>query len=90
MTRTKPALLALAAARPLTPGPFFDLSFDVLADPDSRLTLVIDGIARGPRPLDPVAPPIGPKRWGSIERLYWLEAIGAALAAPLALAGGGL
>jgi hypothetical protein len=28
-----------------------------------------------------VALPIGPERWGSIERLYWLEAIGYALAA---------
>ncbi|HEX9188818.1 MAG TPA: hypothetical protein VGB87_17180 [Vicinamibacteria bacterium] len=78
--RTWPAAAA-AGYRPLVPGASFDLSFDVLAAPDSRLTLVIDGIARGARPLDPVALPIGPKRWGSIERLYWLEAIGYALAA---------
>jgi hypothetical protein len=60
---------------PLARGSFFILYFDVESAPELRLTLVIDGIARGSRPLEPVALPIGPRRWGSIERLYWLEAV---------------
>ena len=47
---------------------------------------MIDGLARGTRRLDPVALPIGPRRWSTIERIYWLEA----LLMPLAFAGGGM
>jgi len=77
---------ATGGYRPLAPGSTFGLSFAVEAAPESRLTLVIDGLARGSRRLDPVALPIGPRRWSTIERIYWLEA----LLMPLTLAGGGM
>jgi len=67
--------------RPLAPGSSFGLSFAVEAARESRLTLVIDGLARGARRLDPVELPIGPRRWSTIERVYWLEAIGYVLSA---------
>lgn len=72
--------------RPLVPGSTFGLSFDVETAPASRLSLVLDGLARGAKRLEPVVLPIGPRTWSSIERVYWLEI----LLAPLALAGGGM
>ena len=62
--------------QPLYPKAQFDLAFDVAVEPEARMELVLDGLARGAKRLAPVTLRLGRHRGTSIDRLYWLEAIG--------------
>ena len=68
----------------IQPGSEFDLRFAVALEPKQEAELVVAGLARGSKPLEPVTLRLGRRDGTSIERLYWLEAIGVALTAPLA------
>jgi hypothetical protein len=72
---------------PLYPKANFDLAFDLAVSPEDRVELVLGGLARGAKHLDPVRLSMVRRRGTSIDRMYWLEAIGYALFAPLSLAG---
>ena len=66
----------------LAPKSCFDLDFDVAVEKDARLALVLDGLARGQRRIEPVTLPVARRSGRTIDRVYWLEA----LLAPLAYA----
>jgi hypothetical protein len=74
----------------LAPRSCFELAFDVALAPEQRLELEIGGLARGRTRIEPVRLRLARRAGRSLDRVYWLEAVGAVLAAPLALAGGGL
>ncbi|MCU0294114.1 MAG: hypothetical protein MUF10_19380 [Thermoanaerobaculaceae bacterium] len=78
-----------AGCRLLSPGDSLTLEFDAAVEAGQTLDLVLGGLFRGPRRLEPVTLRLARHDGRSYDRLYWLEAIGVVLAAPLALAGGG-
>jgi hypothetical protein len=61
------------------------LVFDAAVE--SSAELIVGGLARGATRLEPVTLRMARHEGTSIDRMYWLEAIGVALAAPLAGAG---
>jgi len=65
----------------LHPGSGFDLAFDVAITPETRADLVLGGLARGPKRLAPVTLRLARREGRSIDRVYWLEAIGYVLSA---------
>jgi hypothetical protein len=75
--------------RLLSPGAQFDLVFDVVVSPETEADLVLGGLALGPKRLAPVTLRLARHAGRSYDRLYWLEAIGYVLMAPLAVVGGG-
>lgn len=78
-----------AGYRLLFPGDSLTLEFDAAVEPGPAMDLVLRGLFRGPKPLAPVTLRLARHDGRSYDRLYWLEAIGVVLTAPLALAGGG-
>jgi hypothetical protein len=70
--------------RPVLPDSSFELSYSVGVDTQQHAELVVSGLARGKAALAPVTLRISRHEATSIDRMYWLEAIGVALAAPLA------
>jgi len=58
------------------PGASYDLRFDAAVDHGTRFELVLGGLARGPRRLEPVTLTLVRREGRSIDRIYWLEAIG--------------
>jgi hypothetical protein len=71
----------------IQPGSDFDLRFPVALEPKQEAELIVAGLARGAKPIEPVTLRVGRRAGTSIDRMYWLEAIGIALAAPFAVAG---
>ncbi len=71
----------------LAPRTCFELAFDVALHADATLELELGGFARGRKRIEPVRLALARRDARSIDRMYWLEAIGVALAAPLAVAG---
>lgn len=65
--------------RPLYPDARFDLAFDVAVTKEAQVDLVLGGLARGTKRLDPVTFRLARHSGRSIDRMYWLEAIGYAL-----------
>jgi hypothetical protein len=70
--------------QPVLPQSSFELSFDVAVEPARQAELVVGGLARGKTALAPVTLRLSRHEGTSIDRMYWLEAIGVALTAPLA------
>ena len=68
--------------RPVYPNASFQLAFDVAVKQESPVDLVLGGLARGQKRLDPVTFRLARHAGRSIDRVYWLEA----LLAPLAYA----
>jgi len=66
---------------PLYPRAAFDLVFGVAVEPDTEAELVLGGLARGTRRLEPVSVVLARHPGRSIDRMYWLEA----LAIPLSI-----
>jgi hypothetical protein len=64
-----------------------DLAFDAGVESTQTAELVVGGLARGTKPLAPVTLRLARHDGTSIDRMYWLEAIGIALAAPFAAVG---
>lgn len=64
----------------LAPKSCFDLDFDVTVGRDARLELVLDGLARGQKLLEPVALPVARRSGRTIDRVYWLEILTAPFA----------
>ena len=52
----------------------------LIVSPVGRVELVLGGLARGTRRLDPVSFGLSRHRGTSIDRMYWLEAVGSAMA----------
>jgi hypothetical protein len=73
--------------RPVYPNASFQLAFDVTVTSEAPVDLVLGGLARGQKRLDPVTFRLARRPGRSIDRMYWLEAIGYALLAPLSVAG---
>jgi hypothetical protein len=73
--------------RPVFPNASFDLAFDVAVTPETSAELVLGGLARGQRRLEPVTFRLARRPGRSIDRMYWLEAIGYAILAPIAVVG---
>ena len=73
--------------RPVYPNAGFLLAFDVAVTAEAQVDLVLGGLARGPKRLDPVTFRLARRPGRSIDRMYWLEAIGYALMAPIGVAG---
>jgi len=71
---------------PLTPRSAFDLRFDVAVEPGTRVELVLGGLARGTKRLEPVSFGLSRQRGTSIDRMYWLEALAIVTLTPLAVA----
>jgi len=67
--------------QPLYPKAHVDLVFDTTVGPEGRMELVLDGLARGTRRFEPVTLRLARHSGTSIDRMYWLEAIGYALSA---------
>jgi hypothetical protein len=63
----------------------FDLTFDAAIEPGKRMDLVLGGLARGTKRIDPVTLRLARGEGRSYDRLYWLEAIGHAVLVPLAI-----
>ncbi len=57
----------------LAPKSCFDLDFDVTVEKDARLMLVLDGLARGQRRIEPLTLPVARRSGRTIDRVYWLE-----------------
>jgi len=76
--------------RPVYPKARFDLAFDATVSKAASFDLVLGGLARAQKRLEPVTLRLARREGRSYDRLYWLEAIGYAVALPLAGAGGGL
>jgi len=70
--------------RPVLPDSSYELSFSVGINDQQHAELVVSGLARGTTALAPVTLRLSRDEGTSITRMYWLEAIGVALAAPLA------
>jgi len=58
----------------------FGLRFDVKLLPDAPLELELGGLARGTKRIDPVRLVLARRTGRTIDRVYWLEPIGYALA----------
>ena len=58
----------------------FDLVFGVAVEPETHAQLVLGGLARGPKRLEPVTLLLARHPGRSIDRMYWLEAIAVPLA----------
>jgi hypothetical protein len=65
---------------PLNPNSTFDLSFATTVESETSVELVLGGLARGTTRLEPVSFKLARRRGRSIDRMYWLEAVGYALA----------
>jgi len=76
--------------RPIQPKTGFTVAFDAGLPREASFDLVLGGLARGPRRLEPVTLRLARREGRSYDRLYWLEAIGYAVMLPLAAAGGGI
>jgi hypothetical protein len=76
--------------RPLSPKSSVEVGFDAAVDQASTFDLVLAGLARGQKRLEPVTLRLARRKGISYDRLYWLEAIGYAVALPLAAASGGM
>jgi len=76
--------------QPLSPKASVDVVFDAVVEPEVTFDLVLAGLARGQKVLEPVTLRLARRKGLSYDRLYWLEAIGYAVALPLAAAGGGM
>jgi hypothetical protein len=63
----------------------FTLGFDAAVSREATLDLVLGGLARGQRHLQPVTLRLARREGRSYDRLYWLEAIGHAVLVPLAI-----
>jgi len=72
---------AAGGYRPLYPKASVDLVFDVAVEPEARMELVLGGLARGQKRLEPVTLRLARHDGRSYDRLYWLEAIGYMLSA---------
>lgn len=64
---------------PVYPKASFDLTYDVTVEPGTKVDLVLGGVARGAKRLEPVTLRLARREGRSYDRLYWLEAIGYAL-----------
>ena len=73
--------------RPVYPKAAFDVAFDVTVPREASLDLVLGGLARGQKRLDPVTLRLARLEGRSYNRLYWLEAIGYAVMMPIVAAG---
>jgi hypothetical protein len=73
--------------RPVYPGAGFHLAFDIAVTTEAEVDLVLGGLARGQRRLEPVTFRLARGSGRSIDRMYWLEAIGYAVLVPLGVAG---
>jgi hypothetical protein len=82
--------VAESGYRLLAPGSSFTIGFDATLTQEARFELEFGGLARGRRRIDPVRLALARRTGRSYDRLYWLEAIGVILSAPLAAAGGGM
>jgi len=71
---------AASGYQPLYPKARFELFFDAAIDAEARMELVLGGLARGTKRLDPVTLRLARHSGTSIDRLYWLEAVGYVLA----------
>ena len=71
---------AASGYQPLYPKARFELFFDAAIDAEARMELVLGGLARGTKHLDPVTLRLARHSGTSIDRLYWLEAVGYVLA----------
>lgn len=71
------------AYRPVHPGSVVDLAFDIAVEKETQLDLVLGGLARGQRRLEPVTLRLARHDGRSYDRLYWLEALGTAVLVPL-------
>jgi hypothetical protein len=76
--------------RPVYPKAGFTVTFDASIPKEASFDLVLGGLARGTKRLEPVTLRLARRDGRSYDRLYWLEAIGYAVMLPLAAAGGGL
>jgi hypothetical protein len=65
---------------PLYPRARFYLSFDAVVPEEGNLELVLGGLARGQRWLEPVTLRLERRPGRSIDRVYWLEVLLAPLA----------
>jgi hypothetical protein len=75
---------------PVYRGAAFDLDFDVAVEPGPPgVELVLGGLARGTKRLEPVSFGLSRQRGTSIDRMYWLEAIAVVALTPVAAASGG-
>jgi hypothetical protein len=61
--------------QPLSPKASVDVGFDAVVEPETTFDLVLDGLARGQRRLEPVTLRLARRKGISYDRLYWLEAI---------------
>lgn len=71
---------------PVYPNATFDLGFDVAVEPGATVELVLGGLARGTKRLEPVRFSLSRQRGRSIDRMYWLEALAVVVITPLAVA----
>lgn len=78
---------------PLHSKASFDVCFAAAVEPETPMNLVVSGLALGPKRLPPVTFSLGRRGGTSIDRVYWLEAVGTAILVPLeilAYASGGM
>jgi hypothetical protein len=66
--------------RPVYPKATFDLAFEGAVSKEASLELVLGGLARGERRLEPVALKLARRGGRTIDRVYWLEILLAPLA----------
>ena len=64
---------------PLYPEATFDLAFDIAVEPETGVELVLGGLARGTKRLEPVTLRLSRRSGRSVDRMYWLEAVVVAL-----------
>ena len=69
----------------LSPKSSVEVGFDAAVDQASTFDLVLAGLARGDRRLEPVTVRLARRKGISYDRLYWLEAIGILLNAGAAM-----
>jgi hypothetical protein len=58
------------------PKAAFDLAFDAAVPTDTTFELVVGGLARGQKRLEPVTVRLARRAGRSIDRAYWLELLG--------------
>jgi hypothetical protein len=63
------------------PKAAFDLAFGAAVPTDASFELVVGGLARGQKPLEPVTVRLARRAGRSIDRAYWLEILGILLEA---------
>jgi hypothetical protein len=61
--------------QPLYPRASVDVAFDAVVEPETTFDLVLGGLARGLRRLEPVTLRLARRKGLSYDRLYWLEVI---------------